>query len=844
LGNLWLFGGVDVSDISGLDRCFNDLWRWDGATWTWMGGADQPDGYGVYGTKGVADPANVPGARYGAAAWLDGSGALWVFGGGRSYLDTYNDLWRWDGANWTWVGGSSTANDPGVHGTRGTPAALNIPGARSGSAFWTDSRGRFWLFGGIRAPLFQSFFYDDLWMFDGVSWMWVSGTGTDSLGVYGAKGVPNPANGPGGRSNVASWKDSRGDFWIFGGWDSLGHSNELWRWDGANWTWMSGSSQREQLGSYGVMGVRSVTSVPGSRSGAVAWTGSGQDLWLFGGEGSGEVLSGDLKDLWRWDGASWTWISGSKGINQSGTYGTLGRPSAANQPGARTGSAAWSGDAGTLWLFGGNGYDSQPYPAYSLGDLWSLSFGCPPLVVSPAALPGAAFGNPYAQPLVASNGVAPYRFEIVSGSLPAGMTLSSSGTVYGTPSTCGTFGFTASATDSAGGSGERPYTLSVACPALVATVSGGGTVCPGASATVTVTVSGGTPPYTVSLTNGGGTLSGPGPVLQFTVSPASTTTYAVQSVTDGVASVGAGSGSAIVGIKARPSPPTTNGRISTCEGSWVYLSADYVPGATYAWTGPNGFSSTFQLPPMFPSPPAGEWVYSVVITVEGCTSLPGTTTVVVNPTPAAPVITAPSSVSPFQVGVMASVPYRAGFTYSWWVSNGTITSGSGTNQITFFTGASGPVYVTLGETSDAGCSAPQSSLSIPMVVPPTSLRLLSPCRLFDTRNVSGPDAASPALGGGETRTLQASGRCGVPATAKAISVNVTATDQQQSGELLLYPTDLTSAPTASMLSFPPGKTRASNAIVELARDGSGTFKVRSSSSGPVQFILDVNGYFE
>ena len=81
-------------------------------------------------------------------------------------------------------------------------------------------------------------------------------------------------------------------------------------------------------------------------------------------------------------------------------------------------------------------------------------------------------------------------------------------------------------------------------------------------------------------------------------------------------------------------------------------------------------------------------------------------------------------------------------------------------------------------------------------------------------------------------------------TAKGISVNQTVAGQLAAGELLLYRGDLTAAPTASSLAFRPGITRANNGILELARDGSGTFKVLNSSTGTVDFILDANGYFQ
>jgi hypothetical protein len=74
-------------------------------------------------------------------------------------------------------------------------------------------------------------------------------------------------------------------------------------------------------------------------------------------------------------------------------------------------------------------------------------------------------------------------------------------------------------------------------------------------------------------------------------------------------------------------------------------------------------------------------------------------------------------------------------------------------------------------------------------------------------------------------------------------VNVAVTSPVASGFLKLYPGDGL-APLASSINFSAGQTRANNAIVLLATDGSGTLRVQNGSTGTVHFILDVNGYFE
>ena len=76
--------------------------------------------------------------------------------------------------------------------------------------------------------------------------------------------------------------------------------------------------------------------------------------------------------------------------------------------------------------------------------------GCPVVSLTPTTLSSGNVGAPYSATITASSGVGPYTFNITSGSLPSGLTLSSAGVVSGTTSTSGTFPITVAATDSQG----------------------------------------------------------------------------------------------------------------------------------------------------------------------------------------------------------------------------------------------------------------------------------------------------------------------------------------------------------------------------------------------------------
>lgn len=126
---------------------------------------------------------------------------------------------------------------------------------------------------------------------------------------------------------------------------------------------------------------------------------------------------------------------------------------------------------------------------------------------------------------------------------------------------------------------------------------------------------------------------------------------------------------------------------------------------------------------------------------------------------------------------------------------------------------------------------------------PSGLRLntLTPCRLVDTRNAIGP-LGGPSIGAGVERTFLATLACGVPATATALSVNITVVSPTTAGDLRLYAGG-GPAPLASVINFSSGQVRANNAILPLS--GSHEFSVFSDQpNGTVHLIVDVNGYFE
>ena len=135
----------------------------------------------------------------------------------------------------------------------------------------------------------------------------------------------------------------------------------------------------------------------------------------------------------------------------------------------------------------------------------TITAGAPtPLTLTVTSLPAGQVAIPYSATIGVSGGTAPYSCSIVSGTLPAGLTLGAGCVVSGTPTVAGTANLTVKATDSASPtqSVTGPVSITIAPAALTLTLSTlpGGTV--GTPYSATVGVTGGTSPYSCSLVAG------------------------------------------------------------------------------------------------------------------------------------------------------------------------------------------------------------------------------------------------------------------------------------------------------------------------------------------------------
>ena len=185
----------------------------------------------------------------------------------------------------------------------------------------------------------------------------------------------------------------------------------------------------------------------------------------------------------------------------------------------------------------------------------------------------------------------------------------------------------------------QPVTLQILPSGMSVECTGNCTGCAPLTSTLTFNLPTMGGPFNVVYTNG---------IQEFTLSNATngstanvtvntTTTFSLVSVTDlqGCPVYSNFDGDATLTIA---SPPPITGVASNspvCEGENLQLTAPAVPGGVYAWTGPNNFNSSLQNPVIANATPVLNGIYTLVVSVNGCSSQPATVSVTVLPGPVA-----------------------------------------------------------------------------------------------------------------------------------------------------------------------------------------------------------------
>ncbi|MBC3411723.1 autotransporter domain-containing protein [Pseudomonas sp. SWRI51] len=277
---------------------------------------------------------------------------------------------------------------------------------------------------------------------------------------------------------------------------------------------------------------------------------------------------------------------------------------------------------------------------------YTLTVAAPAVVVTPFSLPNPIYGSAYSQTVTATGGIGSYSYA-ATGTVPTGLSLTSGGTLSGTPTAAGSFNFTVTATDTNNVSGSRTYTLTIAAPTLSlspATILAPAT---GTSYSQTFSVSGGATPYTYAITSGtlpagltlsGATVSGTpttaGP-YSFTVTATDGTGFTVSSTYSGTVSSSApiaGAVSVTVAANSSANPVTLS--LSGGAVTSVAISSNPTHGTAVA----SGTSVTYTPAAGY----SGSDSFSYTATGPGGTSPPATVTVTVS---APTLVLAPASAS-------------------------------------------------------------------------------------------------------------------------------------------------------------------------------------------------------
>ena len=199
---------------------------------------------------------------------------------------------------------------------------------------------------------------------------------------------------------------------------------------------------------------------------------------------------------------------------------------------------------------------------------YSLVIATPTIALAPASLPAGQYGVAYSQTLTASGGTSPYSYTVTTGTLPAGITLSSTGTLSGTPTVVGSFNVTVTATDNLGFTGTASYTLVIGNNPPVANADTAETL-DGQAVTINVTDNdtGDITSIAISTAPARGTATVSGTAVVYTPGASFTGQDTLQYTATGPG----GTSAASVTIEVRPRPVPAAQHVTTVSGKAVVV---------------------------------------------------------------------------------------------------------------------------------------------------------------------------------------------------------------------------------------------------------------------------------
>jgi hypothetical protein len=165
---------------------------------------------------------------------------------------------------------------------------------------------------------------------------------------------------------------------------------------------------------------------------------------------------------------------------------------------------------------------------------------------------------------------------------------------------------------------------------------------------------------------------------------------------------------------------------------------------------------------------------------------------------------------------------------------GSLASGAVGNYTLTVTGTSG----SLVHSSTASLIVTSNGTTSPTPGPGQGFVPVTPCRIADTRNPTGPYGGPPLAAAVARAFAITASACGIPANAQAFALNLTVVPLGPLGFLSVWPTGQPQ-PGVSTLNSSDGRIKANAAIVPAGTNGS----IEIFASNPTNVIVDINGYF-
>jgi hypothetical protein len=125
----------------------------------------------------------------------------------------------------------------------------------------------------------------------------------------------------------------------------------------------------------------------------------------------------------------------------------------------------------------------------------------------------------------------------------------------------------------------------------------------------------------------------------------------------------------------------------------------------------------------------------------------------------------------------------------------------------------------------------------------STYKILTPVRVLDTRPAPDNIGLPGPIPANQNKEFQVAGVLTVPASATAVTGNLTITGQTKGGFVTLSTTAPPTDPTTSTINFPAGDTRANGVTIKLSPTGTLFVVYKASAGNTTQIIFDVTGYY-